>query len=68
MVVCGLWAKGTMGMCKLTIKKLKATNEKGVSLALGELTGHQKDQMDSTIHIRVGGSVRLVVGGLAAEI
>ena len=43
-------------------------NEKGVFLALGELTGHQKDQMDGTIHIRVGGSVRLVVGGLAAEI
>lgn len=68
MVVGGLWAKGKMGTCQLPIKKLKAMNKKGVSLALGELTGHQKDQMDGTIHIRVGGSVSLVVGGLAAEL
>ena len=68
MVVGGLWVKGKMGTCQLLIKKLKVTNDKGVSLALGGLTGHQKDQMDCTIHIRVGGSVRLVVGGLAAEI
>ena len=40
MVVGGLWAKGKMGTCQLPIKKFKATNEKGVSLALGELTGH----------------------------
>jgi len=43
-------------------------NEKAVLFALGEFTGHQKDRMDGTIHMRVGGSVRLVVGGLAAEI
>ena len=51
MVVGGLWAKGKMETCQLPIKKSKATNEKGVSLALEELTGHQNDQMDGTIHI-----------------
>ena len=51
MVVGGLWVKGKMGTCQLPIKKLKATNDKGVSLALGGLTSHQKDQMDGTVHI-----------------
>ena len=67
MVVGGLWAKGKMGMCQLTIKKLKATKGNGVSLAQGGLTGHRSTQTAGTIRVQVGGSVGLVVGGLWAK-
>jgi hypothetical protein len=49
-----MWAKGTMGMCKLTIKKLKATNQKGVSLALRGLTSCQQAQSAGTIAFEMG--------------
>ena len=68
LVVGGLWAKGKMGTCQLSIKKLKATKEKGVSSAPGGLTGHWRTRSACTIHVKVGGGVGLVVVGLWAEI
>jgi len=42
LVVGGLWAKGKMGTCQLSIKKLQVANEKGVSLAPGGLVCFQR--------------------------
>jgi hypothetical protein len=67
LVVSGLWAKGKMGMCQRPIKKLKATNEKGVSLAQGGLTSRRRAQSSCTICVQVGCSIGLVVGSLWAE-
>lgn len=54
-----------MGMCQVPIKKLKATNIKGVTSDLGGLNSHWRAH---TFHIRVGGGIKLVVGGILVEI
>ena len=51
LVVGSLWAEGKMGMCQLPIKILKATNEKGVFLAPGGLTGRRRARSAGTIRI-----------------
>ena len=42
LVVGGLWAKGKIGMCQLSIKQLKVTHKMGLSLAPGGLAGRRR--------------------------
>ena len=67
MVLGGLWAEGKMRMCHRSIKKYKATNEKGASLAPGGLTGHLRAQIAGNFCGQVVGCIYVGVGGLWAE-
>jgi hypothetical protein len=60
-------SEGKMGMCQLSIKKLKATNVMVVSLALGGLTSSRRAQSAGTIYVRVGGGIGFDVGGVWAK-